>query len=99
MRRSHRVLVAAMLATTAAACGGSSNGTSPRAGATSTPPSAAAKVTVTSSIPEGAVLTKALTWQATPNAGSDPVTKVEFSIDGKVRWTEMEEPYVFDEDG
>jgi hypothetical protein len=56
-------------------------------------------VTVSSSIPDGAVLTKALTWEAKVDAGSDTVSKVEFSIDGKMLWTETDEPYIFDEDG
>jgi hypothetical protein len=52
------------------------------------------------SIQEGAVLSQAVTWEAKPTvSGTDPISKVEFSVDGKVRWTEENEPYVFDDDG
>jgi hypothetical protein len=51
-------------------------------------------------IADGAVLSQAVTWEAKPAmSDSDPISKVEFSIDGKVRWTEENEPYVFDDDG
>jgi hypothetical protein len=55
---------------------------------------------VTSTIKDGAVLSAALPWQASVEAGAaDSVSRVEFVVDGKVRWTERSEPYVFDDDG
>jgi hypothetical protein len=55
-----------------------------------------ASFTVSSSIATGATLTGRLKWEATP---SKSVTKVEFSIDGTLRWTEGYAPYVFNGDG
>jgi hypothetical protein len=54
---------------------------------------------VTSTIADGATLSAAVPWEATVQTGAtDAVSRVEFSIDGKVRWTEKNEPYFFDDD-
>jgi len=50
------------------------------------------KLTVTSSIGNGAQLSGSVTWTASPSAA---VTKVEFLIDGSVRWTENLAPYQY----
>ncbi len=52
--------------------------------------------TVTSSIPDGATLTKPIPWEATVSGGS--VARVEFWIDGTLKWTERSSPYRFDKD-
>jgi len=52
--------------------------------------------TVTSSIPDGATLTKPVPWEATVSGGS--VSRVEFSIDGTLKWTERTSPYRYDKD-
>ena len=93
-----RILLSGLLAVTTA-CGSSSGGGGVASKA-SPSASAPAPLTVTMSIQDGAVLTKAVTWEAKPAASnSDPISNVDFSIDGKVRWTEQNEPYVFDDDG
>jgi len=58
-------------------------------------------LTVTSSIPDGAQLSAApLHWSATVAgvASGDSVTRVEFLIDGQLRWTEQRAPYYFQGD-
>lgn len=105
MRTSGRGVVVALLpapllGTTACGSGGS-DGAAPRA--TSAAPSAPASpavLQVTSAIADGAVLSAALPWQASVKADmADSVSRVEFVVDGNVRWTEKSEPYVFDDDG
>jgi hypothetical protein len=61
------------------------------------PPSGApaAAVTITSSIPNGATLTGSLLWTATTSAS---VSKVQFFIDGTLKWTENYAPYQFNGD-
>jgi hypothetical protein len=101
MRRSTRIFIPALLLASAA-CGSSSGGGTASKASPETSPSAsaAAPFSVSMSISDGAVLSQAVTWEAKPAAGdADPISKVEFSIDGKVRWTEENEPYVFDDDG
>jgi len=81
---------------TALGCGGGS--TSHRA---STPavPAASSGITLTSTIPDGARVTGAVRWEGkVVTDGGAAVDKVEFLIDGKVRWTEKNPPYVFDDD-
>jgi hypothetical protein len=80
-------LAAALAGTTALAAGcGSSGG-----------PSSTQAVTlhVLSSITDGAVLSDPLAWTAQPVglANGDVVDRVEFSIDGRVGWTEHKAPY------
>lgn len=55
---------------------------------------------VISSISDGATLTQAVEWTAVP-AGvdtGDPVTRVEFLIDGRRRWVDRHRPYFFNAD-
>jgi len=52
--------------------------------------------TVTSSIANGAVLSAPVTWEAKPSGAT---TKVQFYIDGALKWTESYAPYVFNGDG
>jgi hypothetical protein len=61
---------------------------------------AAADWTVTSSIADGATLAKPIQWEAQP-AGNPPggLDRVEFLIDGTVRWIEHNPPFVFNNDG
>ncbi len=51
---------------------------------------------VGSSITNGATLAGSLVWDARPSV---PVSKVDFYIDGALRWTESIAPYVFNGDG
>ena len=53
-----------------------------------------------SSITDGAVLSDPVQWTARPVglAGGDAIERVEFSIDGRLRWTERKAPYFFNED-
>jgi hypothetical protein len=55
-----------------------------------------AAFTVSSSIASGSTLAGAVAWQATPSSSA---SKVEFYIDGALRWTELYGPYVFNGDG
>lgn len=86
-------LFVALALLTAFGCGGTST---PHAAST---PAASSGITVTSTIADGARVTGAVRWEATvTTAGGAAVEKVEFLIDGKLRWTEKNPPYVFDDD-
>jgi Cellulase (glycosyl hydrolase family 5)/Bacterial Ig domain len=52
---------------------------------------------VTSSIGTGAALSGSLSWSASPSGA--PVSKVEFLVDGPVKWTEATAPYEYNGDG
>jgi hypothetical protein len=80
----------ALIAALAAGCGSSGSPGS----------SQLASLHVLSSITDGAVLSDPVAWTAQPVglANGDAVDRVEFSIDGRVDWTEHKTPYVFDED-
>lgn len=55
---------------------------------------------VSSSITNGAVLSTAVPWTATPSGVSrSNVDLVQFTIDGRVRWTEQNPPFTFNGDG
>ncbi len=55
---------------------------------------------VGSSIANGATLKAPVKWLATLSANpKDPVSQVNFLIDGKDSWTEFNEPYYFNDDG
>ena len=62
---------------------------------------AAAKLRVTSSIADGAVLTNPVSWIATVTGvtASDAIDRVDFNIDGSIAWTEHSSPYTFNDDG
>ncbi len=78
---------AAALMLMCAACGSS---------ATAVPPT----LGVLSSISDGAVLSNALQWTARPvKVARANVARVEFVIDGRVRWTERHAPFAFNGDG
>jgi len=62
------------------------------AATTPPPPSQQGTFTVTSSIGSGATISGSVPWTATPSAAA---TKVEFRIDGVVRWTEQIAPYQY----
>jgi hypothetical protein len=53
-----------------------------------------------SSISDHATLSGALTWTAVPAGvrSADPVTRVDFLIDGRRRWTDRHAPFVFNDD-
>ena len=55
-----------------------------------------AAISVTSSIANGATLSGSVSWTATP---SGSVSKVDFYMDGALKWTENAAPYVFNGDG
>jgi hypothetical protein len=61
----------------------------------------AAKLQVTSSIADRAVLTDPVSWTATVTgvSTSDAIDRVDFSIDGSIAWTERNAPYTFNDDG
>ena len=56
----------------------------------------AAAFTVSSSITNGSTLAGPVSWVATPSLSA---SKVEFYIDGALRWTESIAPFVFNGDG
>ncbi len=64
--------------------------------ATPPPPQPVSTFTVASSIADGATISASVPWQATPNRS---VTKVDFFVDGSLKWTEGYPPYVFNGDG
>ena len=61
----------------------------------------AAKLRVSSSIADQAVLTDPVSWTATVTGvtASDAIARVDFSIDGSIAWTEHNSPYTFNDDG
>jgi hypothetical protein len=59
---------------------------------------AAKPVKVTSSLDGMTVLPRHLRWVAMPKLASLQIQKVEFLIDGKLRWVEQEAPYVYGSD-
>src|SRR5207244_67154 len=59
-------------------------------------PAPAPSHSVSESVANGSTLSGAVSWTASP---SDPPTKVEFSIDGVLKWTETWSPYVYTADG
>ncbi len=83
------ILLAVLLALGTIGCGGSEGKSEARA--------SHKKISVSSSIPDGAKLRGALRWTAKPDSDAD-VAKVDFLIDGKPRWTEHHAPYVFNDD-
>lgn len=93
------VPICALVLGSVVACGGSSSGGAAQpAPSVSSSASVAADTSVTSSIKTGAVLRKALHWNAAVKAADGVmVTQVDFLIDGRVRWTEHEAPYQFNE--
>src|SRR4051812_42404281 len=91
------VAVAALAVTAVSGCGGGSS-KGPTASATTESPAAPPKVS--SSISDGATLTRAVTWRVgVQPAGDDVAEEVEFLVDGKKTWVERESPYVFNDDG
>ena len=60
------------------------------------PPPPASFMT-TSSIANGATLSGSVTWTASPSGAT--VSKVDFLVDGTVKWTEKLSPYYFNGDG
>jgi hypothetical protein len=62
---------------------------------------AAKPVEITSTLDGKTVLPRHVRWVATPKLPASQIQKVEFLIDGKLRWVEHEAPYVYgsDEDG
>lgn len=97
MRRA-LVVLPLLVAMASGGCGGGSSAGSatPRPSATRS----SSPVLVSSSVPDGAVLSAAVPWTATVSASAqDVVESVEFWVDGTKRWTEKNEPYSFDDDG
>jgi hypothetical protein len=89
-----RRLVAPFLVSLVAVTGCGSSATGGSAQATSTPRSAA--FSVTSSILDGASLSEPIAWTATATVG---LSRVDFLVDGAVKWTEYKTPYFFNDDG
>jgi len=66
-------------------------------GSTASPNSTSPKLGVLSSITDGAALSDPVLWTARPVHVTDKaVARVEFLIDGHVRWTATTPPYAFD---
>ena len=83
-------VVATLAATTVFAAG---NQQAPQSGyASSAPP----PFTVTSTLDGKRALPHRIRWLASPSA---PATRVEFLIDGKVRWIEQSAPFTYSDDG
>ena len=61
------------------------------------PPPPASTFTVASNVADGATLTGSLAWNAAPSGAT--VSRVEFLVDGVLKWTESVSPYVFNGDG
>jgi hypothetical protein len=59
---------------------------------------AARPFTVTSTLDGKTVLPRHLHWLASPSLSPRQVERVEFRIDGKLRWIEQDAPYVYSED-
>jgi hypothetical protein len=59
---------------------------------------AAKPVKVTSTLDGKTVLPRHLRWVAMPKLAASQIQKVEFLIDGKLRWVEQEAPYVYGSD-
>jgi Cellulase (glycosyl hydrolase family 5) len=66
-----------------------SNGSTPAPPPPSPPPTT---LSVTSNVANGATLTGSVLWTATPSAA---VTKIEFKVDGALKWTESLTPYQY----
>ena len=60
-------------------------------------PTTARPISLSSSLADGSTLTEPVSWSV--EAGDSVVDRVDFLIDGKVRWIEMHAPYVFNDDG
>ncbi len=54
-------------------------------------------LTVSSSIADGATLTGPVSWEATVSGGTP--SRVEFWVDGALRWTERDAPYRYNDTG
>jgi hypothetical protein len=93
--RVEKLLAAMLLLTLGAAlsgCGGSGSKGGPAAS-----PTHSSTLSVTSSIKPGTVLSKPLVWHADVAPSGTALGRVDFVVDGKVRWTEQSEPYEFNE--
>ena len=82
-----------VLALTGCGSASKSPAATPTAGGT---PSNGPKLSVSSSITDGAHLVAPLPWSA--SVTGEDVTAVDFLIDGKVLWTEQNTPYFFNDD-
>jgi hypothetical protein len=56
-------------------------------------------LTVTSTLDRKTVLPHRIHWLAAPSVPSAQVSRVDFLIDGKIRWTEHSAPYAYGNDG
>jgi hypothetical protein len=88
--------VAALAVCATAACSG---GSATQVAASHRPTSSVAKTaTVTSSLRPGVIIEKPVLWGAEVKTPSDVVVdRVDFLIDGHVRWTERNAPYQFND--
>jgi hypothetical protein len=57
------------------------------------------QIVVGSTLKGHAVLPLRIRWLGTPNVASSRVAKVEFLVDGKIRWREQRPPYTYGGDG
>ena len=78
--------------------GWSAPGVSSASQTTSTTTSADTLQKVTSTLDGRHAVPSRIHWIATPNPAGAIVTQVDFLIDGKLAWTEMNSPYVFGSD-
>ena len=84
----------AVVTGTTASCNTSTTSSTSSSNVSATQPATA--FTVTSSVSNGSTLTGQLAWTATPQGAT--TKKVEFLIDGALRWTESYAPYRFNGD-
>lgn len=98
MIRGHRIGPLPVLAVVALASSLASCSSSASDGAKNSPSSKPTAVfAVMSTLVDGSTLTKPTRWEAKTGAGN--VDHVDFLIDNKVIWTEVNVPYFFNDDG
>jgi hypothetical protein len=93
--------VACALAVAGAGCSSGSpvSGTSAPAGSPASAGSGPA-VSISSSIKSGTALTQPVAWRASVTTASNvTIDHVDFLIDGRLLWSETQQPYEFNEDG
>jgi hypothetical protein len=89
------VLLIAFALSGVTACGSSAASGTARPTAAA-PTATTTTLSVSSSIADGAILAEPVAWTATANAG---LSRVDFLVDGSVKWTEYKTPYFFNDDG
>ena len=57
----------------------------------------AGSISLTNTLSDGQTISRTVVWRVTPSG--DTPTRVDFLVDGTIRWTERYAPYVFNGDG